>query len=186
MPSIALTGNIASGKSHIAEIFRSLGAVAIDSDKIAHNLLENDAQRIIERKFGTSNRSELGKIVFGNDEKLKELENILHPLVRSKYQEFLSENADKIAIVEIPLLYETGADKLFDYVVFVDVSEEVQKKRALARPGMTEEKLKGVLARQNVITPAQKRQMAHFVVDNNDRADTVPQIKTILGKLCAK
>lgn len=186
MPSIALTGNIASGKSHIAEIFRSLGAVAIDSDKIAHHLLENEAKRVVERKFGTSDRKKLAQIVFADDAKLKDLEKILHPMVREKYTEFLEEHKSKIAIVEIPLLFETGAEKLFDYVVFVDVNEDTQKTRALARDGWTEERLAHALRRQHIVSLAEKRRKADFIIANDTGADTVPQVKNILETICAK
>jgi dephospho-CoA kinase len=183
MTSIGLTGNVASGKSHIGEIFASLGVVVRDSDKIAHMLLENEAKENVEKQFGTADRKKLGQIVFNDDAKLKELESILHPLVRKKNLEFLETNKNKICLIEIPLLFETGAEEIFDHVVYVDVSEETQKQRALQRPNFTEEKLQHILKRQHKISPKEKRQRADFIIDNNPGADVLSQIKNILAKI---
>ena len=183
MPSIGLTGNIASGKSHIAEIFRSLGVAVQDSDKVAHAVLENEAKAEIEKIFGTSSRKELGSIVFADDIKLKQLENIIHPHVRKKNLEFTKVH--ELALIEIPLLFETDAAKIFDHVVYIDVNEETQKQRALAR-GLTEEKLAAILKRQHKIPPHEKKGRADFVIDNNHGADTLSQIKKILEQVCGK
>lgn len=182
MTSIGLTGNIASGKSHITEIFRSLGVVAQDSDKVAHAVLENEARAEIEKQFGTSDRKLLGALVFADDTKLKQLENILHPIVRNKNVNFIKKHQNKICLIEIPLLFETKAEEIFDYVVYVDVTEETQKQRALAR-GITPAKLAHILKRQHKIPPLEKKQRADFVIDNNKGADTLTQVKEILAKV---
>lgn len=182
MVSIGLTGNIASGKSHIAEMFRSLGVVVQDSDKVSHSALEDEARAEIKKQFGTTDRKELGRIVFTNDAELKKLEAILHPIIRKRNLIFLREHQDKICLIEIPLLFETNAEEIFDHVVYVDVNEETQKERALAR-GLTEEKLQHVLSRQHKIPPQEKRKRADFVIDNNKGADTLAQIKEILTKV---
>jgi dephospho-CoA kinase len=189
MVSVALTGNVASGKSHIAEIFRGLGAHVIDADKIAHAALEQETLHEITKHFpsaiedGRINRKELGRIVFADGAKLKMLEEILHPLVRRKYLEFLKQHKDRLTVVEIPLLFETGADVFFDFVIYVDVHPETQKERALKRHNMTQEKLNQMLARQHKISPAEKKLRADFVIDNNPHADTMGQIKNIMAKI---
>ena len=184
MVSIGLTGNIASGKSHIAHIFASLGVAVQDSDKVAHDILQGDARAEIEKEFGTIDRKKLGSIVFADNAKLKKLESILHPKVRQRNLDFIKTHP--LSLIEIPLLFETKAEEIFDFVIYVDVNEGTQKKRALARGGVTLEKLEHILSQQHKISPQQKRQMANFVIDNNEGSDTLGQIKQIMEKLCAK
>ena len=192
MTSIGLTGNIASGKSHIAEIFKSLDVAVQDSDKVAHTVLENEAFEDIRKHFseaivsGAIDRRKLGSMVFSDDAKLKLLESITHPIVRKKNLDFIELHKNKICLIEIPLLFETKAEEIFDHVVYVDVSEKTQKERALQRPNFTPEKLEHVLKRQHKISPETKKQKADFVIDNNPGADTLKQIKKILEQVCAK
>jgi dephospho-CoA kinase len=184
MTSIGLTGNIASGKSHIAHIFASLGVSTQDSDIVAHEILQSEAKAEVEAEFGTIDRKEIGKIVFANPEKLKKLEAILHPKVRAKNLEFIKKH--KLSLIEIPLLFETNAEEIFDYVIFVNVSRETLQKRALARPNISPEKLENILQTQTKIPTAEKIRRSHFVIDNDDGADTLTQVKAIMGKICAK
>lgn len=187
MTSIGLTGNIASGKSHIAEIFKSLNVATQDSDKVAHSVLENEALEDIKKHFpdailnGVIDRRKLGAMVFSDDAKLKLLESVTHPIIRQKNLDFIEAHKNKICLIEIPLLFETKAEQIFDYVVYVDVSEETQKERALQRPNFTPEKLEHVLKRQHKISPEAKKQKADFIIDNNPGADTLGQIKKVLA-----
>ncbi len=192
MTSIGLTGNIASGKSHIAEIFKSLDVAVQDADKVAHSVLDNEAFEDIKKHFPDSivnmviDRRKLGSMVFTDDTKLKLLESITHPHVRRKNLEFIAANKNKICLIEIPLLFETKAEEIFDHIVYVDVSEETQKKRALERPSFTPEKLDHVLKRQHIISPEEKKRKADFIIDNNTGADTLSQIKKILEQVCVR
>lgn len=186
---IGLTGNIASGKSHIAEIFKGLGAVVHNSDIAAHQAMEEEAFAEIEKEFpavienGKINRQKLGREVFGNQAKLKKLESILHPLVRKRNLEFIRANPGKNIILEIPLLFETRAEEICDFVVFVNVSRETQKHRALARPGMTLEKLENILLTQEKIPVQDKISRADFVIENDPGKDATAQVKNILAKI---
>ena len=189
---IGLTGNIASGKSHIAEIFKNLGAVVQNSDIAAHQVMEVEAFNEVSRYFpqsiehGKINRKLLGAEVFADDAKLKTLEEILHPLVRQKNLEFIKKNSDKIIVLEIPLLFENKAEEICDYVVFVHVSPGTQKKRALMRPNMDEKKLGEILVRQTKIPIAEKVKNSDFVIENEPGHDTLKQVELILEKINAK
>lgn len=186
---IGLTGNIASGKSHIASIFRELGAVVYNSDIAAHEVMENEAFAPVAREFpaavenGKINRQLLGREVFGDEGKLKKLEAILHPLVRQKNVEFIAAHSGKVIILEIPLLFETQAEVICDHVVFVHVSRETQAKRALQRAGMTKEKLANIIAKQEKIPVEEKLARADFVIENDKDHDVAAQVKAILAKL---
>ena len=189
MPVIGLTGNIASGKSHIAEIFKGLGAVVQNSDLVAHEVMNDEAFAEIAKAFpaviegGKINRSKLGAEVFNNDAKLKILEKILHPLVRKKNVEFIRANHDKLIVLEIPLLFETNADAICNYIVFAHVSPETQRARALARPGITEEKLQNILKRQTKISIDDKMAGADFVIENEPGKNVTKQVEEIIFKL---
>ncbi len=188
MPVIGITGNFASGKSHVAEIFRGQGAMVQDSDKVAHNVMDEEAFAEVAAAFpeavvdGKIDRKILGRLVFADNEKLEKLETIMHPKVRARNRDFIELHKDKPVVLEIPLLFETRAQQICDHVIFVNVKPEVQKKRALARPGMTEEKLKQVLARQNQIPTKEKMRNSDFIIENSGEDVTV-QVKNILEKL---
>lgn len=176
---LGLTGSIGMGKSTSAGMFRDLGIPVHDADETVHRLYASEAVPLIEAEFpGTTNnsgvdRSALAEAVVGKPDRLKALESIVHPLVR-KAEEGAIENARnanrRIIVLDIPLLFETNGQSRCDAVVVVSADAEVQRERVLARPGMTEEKFEGLLARQ--WPDAKKRAHAHFLVDTGHGFDS--------------
>src|SRR5260370_30597917 len=159
------------GKSTTARFFAQAGVPVYDADSAVHRLYAGDAAPIIEAEFpGVSNaegidRAKLAKRVLDDPEALRRLEGIIHPLVRRQEVQFLDEverAGAPIAVLDIPLLFETGADRHVDAVVVVTAPAEVQHARALGRTGLTEEKFQALLAKQ--MPDSQKRRRAGFVV----------------------
>ena len=178
MVVIGLTGSIGMGKSTTARFFAEAGVPVHDADSAVHRLYAGDAAAIIEAEFpGVSgaqgiDRDKLAKRVLNDAEALRRLEGIIHPLVRREEARFLEEaerSGAPIAVLDIPLLFETGADRRVDAVVVVTAPAEVQRARVFERTGMTEEKFQALLAKQ---TPdAEKRRRADFVVDTSKGFD---------------
>jgi dephospho-CoA kinase len=169
---LGLTGSIGMGKSATAAMFRALGVPVHDADAVVHALYRGAAAPLIAKAFpgtvadGVVDRSALGKEVLGQPERLKELEAIVHPLVRAERDAFLTAAVAArapVAVIDIPLLFETGGERDCDAVLVVTASREVQRARVLARAGMTEEKFAAIAAKQ--MPDAEKRQKAHFLVD---------------------
>jgi dephospho-CoA kinase len=188
---IGLTGSIGMGKSAAAAHFARGGVPVFDADAEVHRLYGGEAVPLIEAAFpgvtrgACVNRELLAREVAPSPEKLKRLERIVHPLVVKAEIAFLREHearGAKLALLEIPLLFETGAETRVDVTVVVSAPEAVQKQRALARPGMSEAKLSGLLARQ--LPDAEKRARADFVVDTGTTlADMQAQIDTLIESL---
>jgi dephospho-CoA kinase len=159
-----------------------------DADAAVHRLYAGDAASPIEAAFpgtvvnGVVDRERLGQAVLGNPAALKTLEAIVHPLVRREEERFLAaaEAAGaQVAVLDIPLLFETGGDKRTDLVVVVTAPAEVQRARAFTRPGMTEEKFTALLAKQ--MPDAEKRRRADFLVDSSQGYDSArAQVHAIL------
>lgn len=169
---IGLTGSLGMGKSTAAEYLRSRGLPVFDADAAVHALYEGAAVPLIEREFpgttsqGKVDRGKLSAAVTRNPERLAALEAIVHPLVREAESGFLKKEATRgtrMAVLEIPLLFETSADAKVDATIVVSASAELQRQRLMKRPGMSPEKLESLLARQ--MPDAQKRTRADFVVD---------------------
>ena len=188
---IGLTGSIGMGKSTAAARFRANGVAVCDADAEVHKLYAGAAVPLIERAFpgttsnGAVDRPKLTAVLMREPARFKELEAIIHPLVQKVERDFLAAEAARgarMAVVEIPLLFETGGDARVDVTVVVSAAPEKQRERVMARPGMTVEKLEGLLKRQ---TPdAEKRAKADFVVDTNTTiADTEAQIDRIVAEL---
>ncbi|QND51209.1 dephospho-CoA kinase [Phyllobacterium sp. 628] len=188
---LGLTGSIGMGKSTAAQMFMDAGIPVYSADETVHRLYAGKAAPLIEKAFpGTTNngvvdRVKLSKAVVGNPEALKELETIVHPLVRSEENAFRDQansQGAKLIVIDIPLLFETGGDKRVDKILVVSAPPEVQRKRVLTRPDMTPEKLDAILARQ---TPdAEKRQRADFLINTNQGFDaTRVQIEEIIRVL---
>jgi dephospho-CoA kinase len=169
---LGLTGSIGMGKSTTAGLFRELGVPVHDADAAVHALYGAEGVAPVEAAFpgvtqgGRIDRALLGARVLGDDAAMKRLEAIVHPLVRAREIAFLegaaASGAD-IAVLDIPLLYETGAQGRVDAVLVVTAPESVQRARVLARPGMTEEKLAAILSRQ--LPDSEKRRRADHVID---------------------
>ena len=190
---VGLTGSIGMGKSKSAELFEAEGLPVYDADASVHALYEKGGAAVAPLadffpeaiQDGAVDRTILGQLVLNDSEKLKKLESIVHPLAGQIQKEFLElqEASGKQAVIlDIPLLLEKNADGLVDVVVVVSTNPEVQKKRVLERPGMTEEKFLSILNKQ--MPDAEKREKADFVVDSTiSVADAHQQIKDIIEKL---
>ncbi len=177
---IGLTGSIGMGKTTTAACFAARGIPVCDADRIVHDLYEGAAVPEIEAAFpgvapeGRVDRALLAKEVSGNPAKLRELEAIIHPLVVKAELEFLREqevHGAEMVLLEIPLLYEAGAEVRVDTVVVASAPSEAQRERVLARPGMSEEKFEALLARQ--LPDAEKRSRADYVVDTGGTLEDV-------------
>lgn len=188
---LGLTGSLGMGKSTTAKFFAEEGVPVHDADAAVHRLYEGEAVPLIEAAFpgttanGKVDRDKLTKRVLGDKAAIERLEKIVHPLVAEVRERFLSEAAKsgaKVAVLDIPLLYETGGDKRCDAVVVVSAPSEVQRKRAFERPGMTDDKLAAILAKQ--MPDAEKRARADFVVDTSQGFEAArQQVRDILARV---
>ena len=188
---LGLTGSLGMGKSTTARFFAEEGVPLHDADAAVHRLYEGEATALIEAAFpgttsgGRVDRDKLAKKVLGDSAAIKKLETIIHPLVGRAEAQFLDEAARKdaaVVVLDIPLLFETGADRRCDAVVVVSAPADVQRARAFERPGMTEEKFQAILAKQ--MPDAEKRARADFVVDTSKGLDAARvQVREILGRI---
>lgn len=191
MVIVGLTGSMAMGKSTAALYLASRGIPVFDSDAAVHKLYEGEAAECIEREFpgvragGRIDRALLGKAVAGAPDALARLEAIVHPMVRRKQRAFVLAEADRgadMVVLDIPLLFESGADKLVDAVIVVSAAEAVQRERLAARRGLTPEKIDDLLSRQ--MPDAEKRARADFVVDSSGPVEiTRAQLDRIIATL---
>jgi dephospho-CoA kinase len=185
---LGLTGSIGMGKSTTAKLFTEAGVPVYDADATVHMVYEGEAAPAIEAAFpgttagGKVDRAKLSAQVVHDAAAMKQLEGIVHPMLRAYHQKFLDEaeqSGAPVAVVDVPLLYETGGEKRVDAVVVVTTSPKVQRERILARDNMTAEKLDAILARQ--LPDAEKRKRADFVVDTSHGLDPVrARIRDIL------
>ena len=188
---LGLTGSIGMGKSATAKMFAAEGVPVHDADAVVHALYDGEATPAIEAAFpgttanGKVDRDKLGKHVFGDAVAIARLEAIVHPLVAKARDKFLSQaerSGAKVAVLDIPLLYETKGDARCDAVVVVSAPADVQRQRAFERPGMTEQKLKTILAKQ--MPDAEKRRRADFIVDTSQGFDHArDQVRDILARV---
>lgn len=182
MVVIGLTGSIGMGKSTTARFFAEAGVPVHDADAAVHRLYAGEAAPLVEAAFpGVSaatgiDRGELAKRVVGDPEALKRLEGIIHPLVRREEARFLADaerSGVPVAVLDIPLLFEIGAERRVDAVVVVTAPPDVQRARTLSRPGMTEETFRRLLAKQ--MPDPEKRRRADFIVDTSQGFDFARQ-----------
>lgn len=188
---LGLTGSIGMGKTTTAAMFRDLGCPVHDADAEVHRLYGNEAVAPVAAIYpdvvvnGRIDREKLSLHVIGSSERLKQLEAIIHPLVRASEIAFLAKaRATKVPLVvlDIPLLFETDGEARCNGVVVVTAPAEVQKARVMARPGMSEAKLNGILARQ--MPDAEKRARADFIVDTGRGLDVArAQVRAIVEEL---
>lgn len=171
MFKLGLTGSIATGKSTVLQMFSDLGIPTYSADKAVHDLYAGEAIAPLSDaipgivKDGTIDRAALAAIIVEQPKKLAEVEDIVHPLVFQKMQHFLVESAASgadLAVLEIPLLFETGRDYQLDAIAVTICNDQEQRRRALARDGMSVEKLETILARQ--LPQADKQKRADFVI----------------------
>jgi dephospho-CoA kinase len=186
---LGLTGSLGMGKSTTARFFSEEGVPVHDADAVVHRLYEGEAAAAIEAAFpgttagGKVDRTRLAARVLGDGAALARLEAIVHPLVQDAERRLVAEarsRGESIAVLDIPLLFESGADRRVDAVVVVSAPPNVQRARVLERPGMTVEKLEAILARQ--MSDAEKRARADFVVDTSQGFDAArAQVRAILA-----
>ena len=191
MVILGLTGSIAMGKSATAQMFRRLSVPVHDSDAEVHKLMARGGAAVtaVEAAFagvvqnGAVDRAALGARVFGKPIELKKLERVLHPMVGRSREKFLRRQmlrGTRVVVYDIPLMFEVGADELCDAVVVVSAPRFLQRQRVLRRPGMSEERLASILARQ--MPDTEKRRRADFVVPTGlGRAETLRHIKQIVA-----
>jgi dephospho-CoA kinase len=187
---LGLTGSIGMGKSTTARLFAEAGVPVYDADATVHMLYEGEAVPAIEAAFpgttvdGKVDRNMLSARVVHDPAAIKQLEQIVHPMLGASRQKFLDDaerSGAPVAVVDVPLLFETGGEKRVDAVVVVTTTPELQRQRILARDNMTSEKLDAILARQ--LPDAEKRRRADFVVDTSDGLDPVRlRIRDILNE----
>ncbi|MGJ4951215.1 dephospho-CoA kinase [Bradyrhizobium sp. HKCCYLS20291] len=191
MRVLGLTGSMGMGKSTTAKLFAEAGVPVYDADATVHHVYSGEAAPAIEAAFpgttvdGKVDRPKLSAKVVGDPAAIRRLEAIVHPMLRSYHQKFLDDAEQSgvpVAVVDVPLLFETGGDKRVDAVVVVSTSPEIQRQRILARGTMTEEALDALLARQ--MPDAEKRARADFIVDTSHGLDPVrARIRDILDEV---
>ena len=191
MRILGLTGSIGMGKSTTAKLFAEAGVPVYDADAAVHQLYEGEAAPAIEAAFpgttsnGKVDRPKLSARVVHDPAAIKQLEQLVHPMLGASRQKFFADaraaNAP-VVVMDIPLLFETGGEKRVDAVVVVSTSPELQRARVLARGTMDEAKLDAIIAKQ---TPdAEKRKRADFVVDTSHGLEPVrAQITHILAEV---
>ena len=188
---LGLTGSIGMGKSTTAEMFAAEGVPVHSADAAVHRLYAGRAAPLIESAFpgtvvdGVVDRQVLATRVLDDPEAMKRLEAIVHPLVAEEEKSFLERarsSGAPIAVLDIPLLYETGGESRCDHVAVVTAPEDVQRERVLRRPGMSEAKFHSILAKQ--VPDAEKRTRADFVVDTGNGLEPARlAVRAIVRKL---
>lgn len=194
MLKIGLTGNIASGKSFVEDTFREENIPCFDADKITHELLENDFE-IIEKiktqflndgfdildKNGKISRNKLGAIVFKDKEKLKTLENIIHPVIKAKINSFFENNSvENIALAVVPLIFEAKMADMFDKIILVAVDKEIQLERLMKRNNFTNEE--AFLRINSQMPQSDKIDKVDFVLWNNGSTQEITALTKELIK----
>ncbi len=181
MLKVAITGNIASGKSSVEEVAKCAGFKTLCADKIVADLYTDEnicAQ--LKTTFNTSNKKEIAQIVFNDKDKRQELERIIHPYVKDEIEKFFTDNArEKAVFVSVPLLFEAGFENLFDKIIFVSADETIRLKRIMTRDNCSEEfAKKKILAQAN---EKEKIKKSDFIIENNSGRDELKnQVETIL------
>jgi dephospho-CoA kinase len=191
---LGLTGSIGMGKSTASATLRRLGVPLFDADRVVHRLLAPSGAAVppvtaafpgVQTDAGGIDRARLGQRVFDDPAALRQLEAILHPLVAAEEKRFLDRmraRREALAVLDIPLLFETGGERRCDYVLVVSAPALVQRQRVLRRPGMTEIRLAAILQKQ--ISDHEKRRRADFVVlTGSSRNQTLRRLRAIVRLL---
>ena len=192
MKILGLTGSIAMGKSEVAQILRSVGIPVFDADGEVHRLYDSregaDLVRSLVPEAVTNDKVDRGilsKQVLANGALLEELEKLVHREIRKSRDAFIEAQrqiAAPLVVLDIPLLFESGSEIQCDAILVVSSDPDLQTKRALGRPGMTEQKLKMILKKQ--MPDAEKRRRANFIIENNGSKDELRQaVLSLLEKL---
>jgi dephospho-CoA kinase len=188
---LGLTGSLGMGKSTAAAMFARAGAAVFDADHAVHTLYAGAAVAPVQAAFpgvavdGVIDRARLGARIAGDPAALARLEAFVHPLVRAAENDFRARAAAegrRIAVLDVPLLLETGGEQRVDVVVVVSTTPSIQRERAFARAGMTEERFAALTARQ--MPDSEKRRRAHFIIDSGGPlVATAHQVADILRAL---
>lgn len=188
---VGLTGSIGMGKSTVAQMFADLGAAVWDADQAVHDLYQEKAVGLIEGRFpdavkdGVVDREVLSSLVINDQVAFSDLEAIIHPLVGDHRTNFITKAAEadtEVVVLDIPLLFETGAAKFFETIIVVSASFDVQRERVLARANMTEEKFNSILAKQ--IPDQEKRNQATYIIDTDQSLEkTRREVEDVWTKL---
>ena len=191
---VGLTGSIGMGKSTVANMFKNYGFPVFDADKVVHDLYKKGGAAINTIKNfypeavinNTVNREILRSFIVENPDKIGELESLIHPLVGAERDGFLKTNKNKeILVFDVPLLFETGLNKIMDIVVVVSAPYHIQYERVLSREGMTEKIFKGLLAKQ--LSDDAKKSKADIVIKTDDSLKTTNnQVKEFISSLGIK
>lgn len=182
MLKVGITGNIASGKSQVEKIISDCGYKVFDLDKTTHSLFENSEvlKKKLKSEFDTFERTEVSKIVFNDKNKLKTLENIIHPMIKDEMFKIFDENKtqDKL-FVSGALLFESGFSKFFDKTIFVEADPKLRLERLMKRNNLSEtEALKRINSQQN------NKHLADIIIQNNSTIDELKQrVKEVLKLL---
>ena len=191
MLRIALTGSIATGKSTVLSRFFARGIAIYSADEAVHELYAGRAAPLVETLFpgtvveGAVDRQKLSAAIAAEPDRISELEEVIHPLVRQKAIEFLdaaeAEGA-ALAVIEVPLFFETGVKYSIDKAVVTWCDPAIQRERVLARPGMTKAKLELILSRQ--LSQDEKRERADYLIDTSgSMADTIARTDAVIDQL---
>lgn len=196
MKTIGLTGSIGMGKTETSKMFARENVPVFDSDAIVHKLMGEggEAVDIVEQAFGgvkrngKIDRKKLGDRVFGDEKALKKLEELLHPIVQRKREQFVTkakkENHD-IVVFDIPLLFEKKHEESCDYIVVVTAPYEIQRNRVLNRPGMSEERFRQIIKKQ--IPDDEKKDRADFIIQTDKGIEYAEkQVRDIIKKIKAE
>jgi dephospho-CoA kinase len=191
---LGLTGSIGMGKTTAAQYFRRIGVPVFDADQAVASLYAGEAAPLIEAEFpgtvteGVVDRDRLGQRVLSDPAAIRRLEAIVHPLVRGKERQFFDNIGDagvRVAVLDIPLLFETKGESRCDAVVVVSAPLATQRERVLKRPGMTQERLDAILRRQ--MPDEEKRSRAHFVIDTSrSRSASRRQVESLVRSLAGR
>ena len=167
MLKIAIVGNIASGKSTVEKILEERGFKVYDTDKIAHEILAYNKD--ITKEFGTNDRQEIAKIVFSAPDKLRKLEEIIHPLVKKELLKIFESDL-KTVFISVPQLFEAGFDTMFDKIIYITADENIRKERLIKRNSFTPEEAQ---KRMDAQSENNKKEKAGFVLENNSTIETL-------------
>ncbi|WP_030256200.1 dephospho-CoA kinase [Streptomyces violens] len=196
MVKVGLTGGIGAGKSEVSRLLASYGAVIVDADKIAREVVEPGTPGLaaVVEAFGTDvltpdgtlDRPKLGALVFADSDRLKALNAIVHPLVGARSAELeAAAGQDAVVVHDVPLLTENGLAPLYDTIVVVDAAPETQLRRLVTLRGMTEDEAKARMSAQ--ATREQRLAIADFVIDNDGPLEALePQVREIWERLRAR
>ncbi len=184
---LGLTGSIGMGKSTTAAMFREAGLPVWDADAAVHHLYEGAAVEPMRAlhpeaiRGGKVDRAALRDWISRDPRALSRIEQVIHPLVAADRAAFIAGSGSDIVVLDVPLLFETGGDAAMDATLVVTAPPEVQRERVLARPGMTEERLQAILARQ--MPDAEKRARATWVIETTTLESTRQAVRSLIAEL---